>query len=99
MRQISYHYRNQPSLYLVVHLILACMLVMGVGLMPLHAVALHAGEQHQKDGNVIWVVHESMSSFDIHFDSSYIIAQPVGSIYNGSVTQDPYDDLKRWASI
>ena len=47
-----------------------------------------------KGGIVIWAVHESMPSFDIHFDSSYILAQPVGPMYNGLVTQDPYHDGK-----
>jgi peptide/nickel transport system substrate-binding protein len=35
-----------------------------------------------------------MPSFDIHHDTSYILAQPVGPIYNGLVTQDPYNNGK-----
>jgi hypothetical protein len=74
MRQISYHNRNHPGLYTVGHSILGCIVIMGLGLMPLHVAPPHAGEQSQKGGIVIWAVHESMPSFDIHFDSSYILA-------------------------
>jgi peptide/nickel transport system substrate-binding protein len=94
MRQISYHHVNQPGLRLVGHLTLACLLVMGLGLGPLGPSALHAGEQPQKGGSIVWAVHESMPSFDMHFDTSYILAQPVGPIYNGLVTQDPYNNGK-----
>ena len=43
---------------------------------------------------MIWAVHESMPDFDIHYESSYIAAQPVGPIYNGLVTQDVYNNGK-----
>ena len=94
MRQISYPPVSQPALCLFARLTLVCMLVMGLGLVPLSPSALHAGEQPQKGGIVIWAVHESMPSFDMHVDTSYILAQPVGPIYNGLVTQDPYNDGK-----
>jgi peptide/nickel transport system substrate-binding protein len=70
------------------------MLVIGLGLMPLGSAALYAGEQPQKGGIVLWAVHESMPTFDTHFDTSYILAQPVAPLYNGLVTQDPYNDGK-----
>ena len=94
MRQISYHDGRQPGLHLVGHLTLACMLMMGLGLMPVSSAALQAGEQPQKGGIVVWAVHESMPTFDIHFDTTYILAQPVAPLYNGLVTQDPYNDGK-----
>jgi ABC-type oligopeptide transport system substrate-binding subunit len=65
------------------------MLIVGLGLMPLGSAAVHAGEQPQKGGYIIWAVHESMATFDIHFDTAYILAQPVAPLYNELVTQDP----------
>jgi peptide/nickel transport system substrate-binding protein len=94
MRQISYHYRRRQGLCLVGHLSLACMLIIGLGLMPLGSGALHAGEQPQKGGILVWAVHESMPTFDIHFSTTYILAQAVAPLYNGLVTQDPYHDGK-----
>jgi peptide/nickel transport system substrate-binding protein len=35
-----------------------------------------------------------MPDFDIHYESSYIAAQPIGPIYNGLVTQDVYNNGK-----
>jgi peptide/nickel transport system substrate-binding protein len=94
MRQISHHHVRQPGLRLVGPLTLPWMLIIGLGLMPLGSAALDAGEQPQKGGIVLWAVHESMPTFDTHFDTSYILAQPVAPLYNGLVTQDPYNDGK-----
>jgi peptide/nickel transport system substrate-binding protein len=33
-----------------------------------------------------------MPSFDLHFDTSYIVAQPIAPLYNGLVTQDVYNN-------
>jgi peptide/nickel transport system substrate-binding protein len=94
LRWITTPYGRWPDFRVFAALTLACMLVFGLGVMPsMHAPA-HAGEQPQKGGTVIWAVHESMPSFDMHYDTSYILAQPVGPIYNGLVTQDPYNNGK-----
>jgi peptide/nickel transport system substrate-binding protein len=49
-----------------------------------------AAEQVDKGGTIVWAVHESMPSFDLHYDNSYIVAQPIGPIYNGLLTFDVY---------
>ena len=47
-----------------------------------------------RGGNVVWAVHEGMPHFDMHADGSYIIAQPVGPLYNSLLTFDVYDNEK-----
>ena len=59
----------------------------------LHA-PLHAAEPPERGGTIVWAVHESMPSFDLHYDNSYIVAQPIGPIYNGLLTFDVYDHEK-----
>ncbi len=54
---------------------------------PLPAVA-----QPDRGGTVVWAVHESMPSFDLHYDNSYIVSQPIGPLYNGLLTFDVYDN-------
>ena len=88
MRQISYHHVRQPGLRLVGLLTLPWMLIIGLGLMPLGSAALHAGEQPQKGGIVLWAVHESMPTFDTHFDTSYILAQPVAPLLDTAAITD-----------
>ncbi len=39
----------------------------------LHA-PLHAAEPPERGGTIVWAVHESMPSFDLHYDNSYIVA-------------------------
>jgi len=51
-----------------------------------------AAEQPDKGGTIIWAVHEGMPSFDIHFDNSYIAAQPIGPLYNSLLTFDLYNN-------
>jgi peptide/nickel transport system substrate-binding protein len=51
-----------------------------------------AAEQPDRGGTVIWAVHEGMPSFDIHYEGSYIAAQPVGPLYNGLLTFDVYNN-------
>ncbi|HSF29007.1 MAG TPA: ABC transporter substrate-binding protein, partial [Candidatus Tectomicrobia bacterium] len=99
MRRILYTRVQQSVPRLASHLTLACMLVIGLALIPLDPGALHAGEQPHKGGIIVWAVHESMPTFDTHFDTSYILAQPVGPLYNGLVTQDPYIDGKIVADL
>jgi peptide/nickel transport system substrate-binding protein len=65
---------------------------MGLGLLLFSVSALFAAEQADQGGLIVWAVHESMPSFDLHFDTSYIVAQPIAPIYNGLVTQDVYRD-------
>jgi hypothetical protein len=52
--------------------------------------AVHAGvgaaEQPSKGGTIVWAVHEGMPTFDIHYETTYIAAQPVGPLYNGLLT-------------
>jgi peptide/nickel transport system substrate-binding protein len=53
-----------------------------------------AAESPDRGGTVIWAVHETMPHFDIHVDGSYILAQPVGPLYNSLLTFDLYDNEK-----
>jgi peptide/nickel transport system substrate-binding protein len=53
-----------------------------------------AAEQTDRGGTITWAVHESMPHFDIHGDGSYILAQPVGPLYNSLLTFDLYNDEK-----
>src|SRR5918992_772341 len=53
-----------------------------------------AAEPPDRGGTVIWAVHETMPHFDIHGDGSYILAQPVGPLYNGLLTYDLYNNEK-----
>jgi peptide/nickel transport system substrate-binding protein len=55
---------------------------------------LDAAEQPTKGGTIVWAVHESMPHFDMHRDGSYILAQPLGPLYNGLLTFDVYDNEK-----
>jgi hypothetical protein len=50
-----------------------------------------AAEPPDRGGTVIWAVHEGMPSFDIHYETTYIAAQPVGPLYNGLLTFDVYN--------
>jgi peptide/nickel transport system substrate-binding protein len=65
---------------------------LGLGLLPFSVSVTFAAEQADQGGLIVWAVHESMPSFDLHFDTSYIVAQPITPIYNGLVTQDVYRD-------
>ena len=51
-----------------------------------------AAESPDKGGTIIWAVHEGMPSFDIHYEGSYIAAQPIGPLYNGLLTFDVYNN-------
>jgi peptide/nickel transport system substrate-binding protein len=51
-----------------------------------------AAEQPDRGGTIVWAVHEGMPDFDIHYTGSYILAQPVGPIYNGLLTFDVYNN-------
>src|SRR5882724_13631142 len=55
-----------------------------------HACAV-ASEPPSKGGTIVWAVHEGMPDFDIHYQGTYIAAQPIGPLYNGLLTFDVYD--------
>jgi peptide/nickel transport system substrate-binding protein len=65
---------------------------LGLGLLLFSMSAVFAAEQADQGGLIVWAVHESMPSFDLHFDTSYIVAQPIAPINNGLVTRDVYRD-------
>src|SRR5215471_15797858 len=58
------------------------------------AAPVGAAEQPSKGGTIVWAVHEGMPDFDIHYQGTYIAAQPIGPIYNGLLTFDVYDNEK-----
>jgi peptide/nickel transport system substrate-binding protein len=58
-----------------------------------------AAEPPDRGGTMVWAVHESMPHFDIHVDGSYILAQPVGPLYNGLLTFDLYNNEKIVADL
>ncbi|MBM3223215.1 MAG: hypothetical protein FJZ47_05340 [Candidatus Tectomicrobia bacterium] len=72
------------------------------GLLGLLSVALALGTQAppsgatepNKGGTIIYAVHEGMPTFDIHDETTYIAAQPIGPLYNGLLTFDVYDHEK-----
>jgi peptide/nickel transport system substrate-binding protein len=65
-----------------------------LGLMLAAHEGVVAAESPDRGGTVIWAVHETMPHFDIHVDGSYILAQPVGPLYNSLLTFDLYDNEK-----
>src|SRR5262249_41413070 len=67
-------------------------LVVVVGLLLAWPVSLPAAEPPARGGTIVWAVHESMPSFDLHYDNSYIVAQPIGPLYNGLLTFDVYNN-------
>src|SRR5215471_12983914 len=66
-------------------------LLVMIGLVVTWYAPLPAVEPPARGGTVVWAVHESMPSFDLHYDNSYIVAQPIGPLYNGLLTFDVYD--------
>src|SRR5262249_32885661 len=67
-------------------------LLVVVGLLLAWPASLPAAEPPDRGGTIVWAVHESMPSFDLHYDNSYIVAQPIGPLYNGLLTFDVYHD-------
>src|SRR5215471_12920747 len=65
-----------------------------VGLILALQAPLHAADQSSKGGTIVWAVHEGMPDFDIHYQNTYIAAQPIGPLYNGLLTFDVYDNEK-----
>lgn len=51
-------------------------------------------QQPERGGTIVWAVHESMPHFDIHRETTYILAQPVGPLYNSLLAFDVYDHEK-----
>jgi peptide/nickel transport system substrate-binding protein len=66
-------------------------LLVMIGLMVAWYTPLPAAAQPDRGGTIVWAVHESMPSFDLHYDNSYIVSQPIGPLYNGLLTFDVYD--------
>ncbi len=62
------------------------LVVLGLTLLAHECVV--AAEAPDRGGTIIWAVHEGMPHFDIHVDGSYILAQPVGPLYNSLLTFD-----------
>jgi peptide/nickel transport system substrate-binding protein len=69
-------------------------LVIVLGLVLTWQAPLDAADQPGKGGTILWAVHEGMPDFDIHYQGTYIAAQPIGPIYNGLLTFDMYDNEK-----
>ena len=69
-------------------------LAVALGLVVALQVPLDAAAQPNKGGTIIWAVHEGMPDFDIHYQGTYIAAQPIGPLYNGLLTFDVYDNEK-----
>src|SRR5712691_10711032 len=65
-----------------------------VGLVVVLPAPLHAAEQPDRGGTIVWAVHEGMPDFDIHYQGTYIVAQPIGPIYNSLLTFDVYNNEK-----
>jgi peptide/nickel transport system substrate-binding protein len=69
-------------------------LAIALGLVVVLQALLAAAEQPSKGGTIVWAVHEGMPTFDIHYETTYIAAQPIGPLYNGLLTFDVYDNEK-----
>jgi ABC-type transport system substrate-binding protein len=69
------------------------LLVIGGLILAGHA-GVVAAEPPSKGGTIVWAVHEGMPTFDIHDETTYIAAQPIGPLYNGLLTCDVYDHEK-----
>jgi peptide/nickel transport system substrate-binding protein len=94
MHPISLYRLRYPVATLWCHFTLACLLMVGLGFTSIGDSPVSAAEKPDQGGTIIWAVHESMPDFDIHYESSYIAAQPIGPIYNGLVSQDVYNNGK-----
>src|SRR5437870_12637736 len=91
-----YYVRKRPwsvPLYVWLwRLTLLCLVLWGYTLGDDAAVG--AAGQPSNGGTIVWAVHECMPSFDIHYEGSYVAAQPIGPLYNGLLTFDVYDNEK-----
>jgi peptide/nickel transport system substrate-binding protein len=72
----------------------ALMLAVIFGLVVALQAPLDAAEQPSQGGTIVWAVHEGMPDFDIHYQGTYIAAQPIGPLYNGLLTFNVYDNEK-----
>ncbi len=76
-------------------------LLVVVGLLVAWPAPLPAAAQPERGGTIVWAVHESLPSFDLLYDNSYIVGQPIGPLYNGLLTFDVYKtsrSLGTWPS-
>ena len=69
-------------------------LLVVLGLALAFSAPFNAAEQPDRGGTIVWAVHEGMPHFDIHVEGSYILAQPVGPLYNSLLTFDVYNNEK-----
>jgi peptide/nickel transport system substrate-binding protein len=67
-------------------------LVLLLGLSVVGSAVGRAADQPDKGGSIVYAVHESLPSFDIHYETSYIAVQPVTPLYNGLLTLDVYQN-------
>ncbi|MGE3536521.1 MAG: ABC transporter substrate-binding protein [Candidatus Tectimicrobiota bacterium] len=68
-------------------LFLAACFLLGLSMPP-------ATAQPTQGGTIVYAVHEGMPNFDIHYEATYIAAQPIGPLYNGLLTFDVYNNEK-----
>jgi peptide/nickel transport system substrate-binding protein len=73
---------------------LALLCLVGLGYTLSAETPINAAEQPARGGTVVWAVHEGMPHFDIHAEGSYILAQPVGPLYNSLLAFDLYNNEK-----
>jgi peptide/nickel transport system substrate-binding protein len=73
---------------------LALLCLVGLGYTLSAETPINAAEQPARGGTIVWAVHEGMPHFDIHAEGSYILAQPVGPLYNSLLAFDLYNNEK-----
>ena len=76
----------------------ALMLAVIFGLVVALQAPLDAAEQPSQGGTIVWAVHEGMPDFDIHYQGTYIVAQPISPIYNGLLTSICMTMRRLWAT-
>jgi ABC-type transport system substrate-binding protein len=91
MPRFSHHGGKHSALRVLGFCVLTSVLLARWGPSPVSRSAL-AAEQPEKGGVIVWAVHEGMPSFDIHYETSYVAAQPIGPLYNGLLAHDVYHD-------
>jgi hypothetical protein len=74
-------YPSSPIAHHRGRLILASILFLGLWFPCYGQFPSHAAEKPDQGGIVARAGHEGMPDFDIHYQSSYIVAQPIGPIY------------------
>ena len=76
--RLSHHRVQRLSVCLLGLSGLVFVLALGLGLLLFSDAPLFAAENAGSQGGIlVWAVHESMPSFDLHYDTSYVVAQPI----------------------